>query len=79
MKADKAARLILKLEHAEAAMVRAVNKWQKLRAQVKRADAAMAKERQHVQGTLPRGGELHPGDLHPQGRAFIDDTLDSLR
>lgn len=75
----KAARLIVKLEEAETAMLRAVNKWTKLRAQVRRADRTLAKEREHVRGHDVQSGELHPGDLHPAGRGHLDDHLDRLR
>lgn len=75
----KAARLIVKLEEAETAMLRAVNKWTKLRAQVRRADRTLAKEREHVRGSGKLGGELHVGDMHPAGRGHLDDHLDRLR
>lgn len=75
----KAARLIVKLEEAETAMLRAINKWTKLRAQVRRADRSLAKEREHVRAGKHLPGELHAGDFHPQGRGHLDEHLDRLR
>ena len=75
----KAARLIVKLEEAETAMLRAINKWTKLRQQVRRADRTLAKEAAHVQAQGAKPGELHPGDLHPHGRGHLDAHLDRLR
>ena len=75
----KAAKLIVKLEDAESAMLRAINKWTKLRAQVRRADKSLAKEAEHIRAGAVQSGELHPGDLHPRGRGHLDEHLDRLR
>jgi hypothetical protein len=75
----KAAKLIVKMEEAEAAMFRAFNKWAKLRAQVRRADARMAKESQHVRGGKKIPGQLDVAALMPGGQAALEEYLDGLR